>query len=64
MTPAALATLCEHSWPGNVRELENTIARAIVLARANVIDTDDILLLDEQHPKPATANWTDLVPLQ
>ena len=25
--------LDEHHWPGNVRELENTIERALVLAR-------------------------------
>jgi two-component system, NtrC family, response regulator AtoC len=63
MTPAALGVLCEHHWPGNVRELENTIARALVLARGNVIDRDDILLLDDQQEK-TTGRWTDLVPLQ
>lgn len=63
LTPAALAKLCEHSWPGNVRELENTIARALVLARGNLIDHDDILLLEDQ-PKSATAHWSELVPLQ
>lgn len=63
MTPAALAILCEHHWPGNVRELENTIARALVFARGNVIDCDDILLLDDRHETPA-GYWTDLVPLQ
>ena len=63
MTPAALAILCEHHWPGNVRELENTIARALVLARGSVIDRDDILLLQEQQGK-AAGHWTDLVPLQ
>jgi DNA-binding NtrC family response regulator len=63
MTPAALAILCEHHWPGNVRELENTIARALVLARSNVIDRDDILLLDDRQGN-ATGHWTDLVPLQ
>ncbi len=63
MTPVALALLCEHHWPGNVRELENTIARALVLARGNVIDGDDILLLDDRQGN-ATGHWTDLVPLQ
>jgi two-component system, NtrC family, response regulator AtoC len=63
MTPAALAILCEHYWPGNVRELENTIARALVLARGNVIDRDDILLLDDKQGN-TTGHWTDLVPLQ
>jgi two-component system NtrC family response regulator len=63
MTSAALGVLCEHHWPGNVRELENTIARALVLARGNVIDRDDILLLDDQHENTA-GHWTELVPLQ
>ena len=29
----AVAALCEHAWPGNVRELENTLERALILAR-------------------------------
>ncbi len=63
ITSAALATLCKHHWPGNVRELENTVARALVLARGNVIDRDEILLLDEQQGS-ATGHWTDAVPLE
>jgi two-component system, NtrC family, response regulator AtoC len=63
LTPAALSLLCQHHWPGNVRELENTIARALVLARGNVIDQDDILLLADQQGSTATARWTDLVSL-
>jgi DNA-binding NtrC family response regulator len=61
LTPAALSLLCQHHWPGNVRELENTIARALVLARGNVIDCDDILLLADQQ---GAAKWTDLVSLE
>ncbi len=63
ITASALAILCGHHWPGNVRELENTIARAVVLARGNVIDRDDILLLDDK-PGSKAGHWTDLVPLQ
>lgn len=63
VTPAALASLCQHHWPGNVRELENTIARALVLARAELIDINDILLLDDKQAN-AAGHWTDLVPLQ
>ncbi len=33
-----------HSWPGNVRELENTMHRAVLLARGTQIGRDDILL--------------------
>ncbi len=63
ITPAALAILCEHRWPGNVRELENTIARALVLARGGIIDRDDIVLLDDK-PDSTTERWTALVPLE
>jgi DNA-binding NtrC family response regulator len=38
VTPAALARLSAHAWPGNVRELENMLTRAVVLAKADVID--------------------------
>jgi two-component system NtrC family response regulator len=42
LTAAAIARLQEHSWPGNVRELRNTIERAVVLVRGNVIDATDL----------------------
>jgi DNA-binding NtrC family response regulator len=38
VTPAALARLTAHTWPGNVRELENVLTRAVVLAKADVLD--------------------------
>jgi DNA-binding NtrC family response regulator len=38
VTPAALARLTAHPWPGNVRELENTLTRAVVLAKTDVLD--------------------------
>jgi DNA-binding NtrC family response regulator len=40
--PDVLACLRAHSWPGNVRELENTIERAIVLARGETITMADL----------------------
>jgi len=62
ITPTALSLLCNYHWPGNVRELENTIARALVLARGNLIDSSEILLLDHKH-ETGKQNWADLVPL-
>ena len=41
-TRAALDALSNYEWPGNVRELENAVERAVVLTKANVIDTDDL----------------------
>ena len=38
VTPAALARLTSYAWPGNVRELENTLTRAVVLAKSDVLD--------------------------
>jgi DNA-binding NtrC family response regulator len=33
VTPEAMRSLQEHDWPGNIRELENSIERAMVIAR-------------------------------
>jgi two-component system response regulator AtoC len=38
----AMAKLMAHDWPGNVRELENTVERAVILARGGVIAADQI----------------------
>jgi two-component system, NtrC family, response regulator AtoC len=39
----ALSKLEEYYWPGNVRELENTVHRAIILARGEVITPQHIV---------------------
>ncbi|NOX90027.1 MAG: sigma-54-dependent Fis family transcriptional regulator [Calditrichaeota bacterium] len=36
-TPEALDLLMRYEWPGNVRELENTIERAVILSRDEMI---------------------------
>jgi two-component system, NtrC family, nitrogen regulation response regulator GlnG len=38
----ALALMDSYNWPGNVRELENTIQRAAVLARSDVLTSADL----------------------
>ncbi len=43
LSPGAMDRLFAHSWPGNVRELRNTIERALVIARDEVIRADDIV---------------------
>jgi len=40
----AMETLVGYDWPGNVRELENTIARAMTLARGKVLMPEDLPL--------------------
>ena len=57
VTDAAQAVLSGHHWRGNVRELENTMHRAVLLARDGVIDTDAIILTG-QGLKPAEAEAT------
>ena len=42
----AMELLMDYDWPGNVRELENTIERAVVFAKGEVI-TPDVLNLDQ-----------------
>ncbi len=39
----AIKALVDYDWPGNIRELENTIERAVVLARGETIDLEDLL---------------------
>jgi DNA-binding NtrC family response regulator len=46
LAPAALRALEEHGWPGNVRELENTLVRALALARGAVITEEALGLKD------------------
>ena len=42
IAPEALALLTAYSWQGNVRELENTIERAVALARGAVLTIEDL----------------------
>ena len=43
ISSAAAALLNEHSWPGNVRELDNTLQRALILHKADIIEAVDIM---------------------
>jgi Nif-specific regulatory protein len=40
----AMEILLSYAWPGNVRELENTVERAVVIARDEYITPQDLLL--------------------
>ena len=40
--PLALKQLTEYTWPGNIRELENTIERAVLMAKVDVITPEDL----------------------
>ena len=38
----ALQSLLQYAWPGNVRELEHTMERAVLMCRAEQIQTGDL----------------------
>jgi len=47
--------LLRYSWPGNVRELENIVHRAVILARGDVLTTDDLPPVMKALPREASA---------
>ena len=53
LSTAAVEKLLAHSWPGNVRELINVLERAALLAGADVVDAEHIVLpADKQTAAP------------
>ena len=46
--PAVIEQLVSYQWPGNIRELENTVKRALILAKGNIITPD--LIAGNQMP--------------
>ncbi|MEO0083501.1 MAG: sigma-54 dependent transcriptional regulator [candidate division WOR-3 bacterium] len=55
----ALQILMDYDWPGNVRQLENAIEHAVVIARGNIIQPEDLptnLLKKEKSAGPAANN--------
>ena len=42
LVPKAADQLLRYEWPGNVRELENTMERAVALARGSRVEHDDL----------------------
>jgi two-component system, NtrC family, response regulator HydG len=42
LAPDAADQLLHHDWPGNVRELENTMERAVALARGARVELEDL----------------------
>src|SRR5690606_12233042 len=61
VTPAALAKLTGYAWPGNVRELENTLTRAVVLAKSDVLD-ETLLTLGSTAAPQAEASAEAALP--
>ncbi|TAE82967.1 MAG: sigma-54-dependent Fis family transcriptional regulator [Alphaproteobacteria bacterium] len=64
LTDAAKDKLLAYHWPGNVRELENTMHRAVLMARGDEIDHDALQLVSATlipfpQPAPKTAPIND-----
>ncbi len=59
LSPEARRALAAYRWPGNVRELLNTLERALVLSRSDVIGADD---LPDRLLAPAPAGATPAAP--
>jgi two-component system response regulator HydG len=60
MTAATSEQLLRYSWPGNMRELENAMERAVVLARGNRVELED-LPIEVQRALPARIETLDRV---
>jgi two-component system response regulator HydG len=43
-SPAAHRAMLAHTWPGNVRELINSVERAVIMCRGQMIEPTDLLL--------------------
>ncbi|MFN3555264.1 MAG: sigma-54-dependent transcriptional regulator [Bacteroidales bacterium] len=56
--PQTMQKLQEYSWPGNIRELENTIKRALILAKGNIISPD--LIAPDTAPQPSDIQQSPL----
>ncbi len=41
-SPEAWLAVKKHSWPGNLRELRNSVERAVILARGDKVELDDL----------------------
>jgi two-component system, NtrC family, response regulator AtoC len=60
ITPGALEVLTRYAWPGNIRELRNSIERALLSCKAEMIDTPDLppsLLAGIGTNAAATTGW-------
>ena len=56
-SPDVQRTLHRYDWPGNVRELQNTLERALIVAKGDVILSEDLALPFERktvEASPAT----------
>lgn len=56
ITPEAIALLQSQTWPGNVRELENTVRKALLIARDYTISQDHVKEVLAKSREPAAVS--------
>jgi len=56
ITPEAIAFLQNQDWPGNVRELENTVRKALLIARDYTISLDHVKEVLAKSREPAAVS--------
>ncbi len=64
LEPEAMAVLLGHHWRGNVRELENTMHRAVLLARDNRITAESVLPTGDRLGATRSADSDGAAPRQ
>jgi two-component system response regulator AtoC len=62
LSPEALRAIQERTWPGNVRQLENTLARAVIVARGRTILPEHLDVDDAASP--AAGDSAEPIPLR
>lgn len=60
ISQAALDKLMHYRWPGNVRQLQNCIGRAVLKAKGETIQPEDIEFGEEELEKVAEAATADI----
>jgi two-component system response regulator HydG len=58
-SPDAMAKLVRYLWPGNIRELANSVERAVILAKSDYIEKDDIVTGEEYFKEREVINVSD-----
>jgi len=59
LSDTSMERLTGYSWPGNVRELENTIERAVILAKGMQIEPEDLQMHENQKMLESRLNLKD-----